>query len=639
MRPDLLALTEDALAALANRGLVKRALKDLDAGTIPTLTEDADGTVRAEFPDGTVTTFAIHSGLSDAECSCGASGGCRHRIGLVLAYQRANESAPVTATWSPGEIDDDTLTAAFGARAVATARKTVRAGFVARVHRPTEADPVSSVDLPSCTVRFLVPGEIGHAHTDAAAARRAEMIVLAVWAFRAADETGATEIEVGGHADHADNADNAGLDAALGLVDQVLVDGVAQSSAVLIGNVRRVATELADATLRWPASALTELAESLSDYHGRAARFRETDAAELIAEVHARQRAAGGSVPTSRVLGTDEPAEVALRRVRLIGLGCRVTGTDEDRTAQIFLAHPASATVLVLRHQWVATDTGAALGKRRLVGSTVAALAGGNVVSESVSRSASRLIRIAASRVAKTTVTPLGAGSWDELPSTLPITDYRALCDELGARLPRLIRPRVEAEDLRVVRVAEVRRLAYHPGDQRLDVTIADEAGTEATISAEHSGICPGALDALAAAIDGSPQWVSGLVRRVRGELVIRPIAVLTAAGLVVPDLAAGAGDTALAGGTVAGADPLAAALDAAIAACAQLAHQGLRHVSVSARTRLATARAGLARVGLTENAARLAALHAALVGGDVELAVRAWVAAELRLLTSAEFR
>ncbi len=35
MRADLLALTPDALATLANRGLVKRAQKELEKGKVP----------------------------------------------------------------------------------------------------------------------------------------------------------------------------------------------------------------------------------------------------------------------------------------------------------------------------------------------------------------------------------------------------------------------------------------------------------------------------------------------------------------------------------------------------------------------------------------------------------------------------
>ena len=41
-REDLIALTPDVLAALSNRGLVKRATREVDAGERPVLTEDAD---------------------------------------------------------------------------------------------------------------------------------------------------------------------------------------------------------------------------------------------------------------------------------------------------------------------------------------------------------------------------------------------------------------------------------------------------------------------------------------------------------------------------------------------------------------------------------------------------------------------
>ena len=54
-RTDLLALTPDTLAALANRGLVKRAAKDLDAGAGPDLEVTGDHTVHGRFPDGTET--------------------------------------------------------------------------------------------------------------------------------------------------------------------------------------------------------------------------------------------------------------------------------------------------------------------------------------------------------------------------------------------------------------------------------------------------------------------------------------------------------------------------------------------------------------------------------------------------------
>lgn len=87
-RADLLALTPDTLAALANRGLVKRATKELDAGTAPGLTTEPDTTVRARFDDGITAVLPPGVGLENGSCSCAAPGVCRHLVALVLAYQR-----------------------------------------------------------------------------------------------------------------------------------------------------------------------------------------------------------------------------------------------------------------------------------------------------------------------------------------------------------------------------------------------------------------------------------------------------------------------------------------------------------------------------------------------------------------------
>src|SRR5262249_22441884 len=57
VREDLLALTPEKVTALSNAGLVKRALRELEAGQGPRLEEDAKGVVRGTFPDGVVATL------------------------------------------------------------------------------------------------------------------------------------------------------------------------------------------------------------------------------------------------------------------------------------------------------------------------------------------------------------------------------------------------------------------------------------------------------------------------------------------------------------------------------------------------------------------------------------------------------
>ncbi len=73
------------------------------------------------------------------------------------------------------------------------------------------------------------------------------------------------------------------------------------------------------------------------------------------------------------------------------------------------------------------------------------------------------------------------------------MTDLAALARELDALPPRPIRPRVEAELVRVIAVAGVQGVTYAPGDQRLDAVITDTAGTTATIRATHTGAAPAA--------------------------------------------------------------------------------------------------------------------------------------------------
>lgn len=175
-REDLLALTADTLAALANRGLVKRAAKDLDAGLGPEVGCEGDGTVSGVHTDGSRTRLPVGVGLEAAECSCAATGVCRHRIGLVLAYQRLGGTPESTAqpviAWSPGGFEDDRLEAVLGRAALTAARRVFERGYSATVHRPDQAQPAPWVELPTCTVRFPVPHELGYALTDAATPRR-----------------------------------------------------------------------------------------------------------------------------------------------------------------------------------------------------------------------------------------------------------------------------------------------------------------------------------------------------------------------------------------------------------------------------------------------------------------------------------
>ncbi|MGW4152985.1 hypothetical protein ACWEDF_07510, partial [Micromonospora chersina] len=547
--------------------------------------------------------------------------------------------------WSPGDVTDEELAAAVGAPALAAAERRRRAGYTAVVRRPGPEDPVPQVELPTGTVRFLVPRQIGYARGDAAGGD-GEAVALAVWACRAADreqpDRREAQVRVGGTVSVVDRP---ALDAAVTLAAEVLLAGAVHTGTGAAARLAAVRRDLDAAGLRWPLLALDELAGQLDAYAARSARYRPETLAEVLAELPARRRAVvnRGATPAQRVLGTDEPAETRLRRLRLTGLGARVRATAGEVAVDVVLAHPAAAGVLVLRREFTAEGdplTGHTLAGRRVAGSTLGALAAGNVVSESAVRSAAHRLRFAAGRLARTAVTP-GAGSWADLPPALLARDLDGLAATLAERPPRLLRPRTAAESVRVLALGEVRSIGYAAGEQRLEATVTGAAGGVATVSAVHRAVAPGALDALAAALGGAhgtPRYVSGTVRRGAGGLVVEALAVV-ADTVVVPDLAAGAGDGELAGAVADPPDPVAGALRAGSALLAQAAHAGLRQLPGGFRDRLRETGAGLARVGLDRCGAALTDLAGALGADPGDAAVRAWVDAQIRLLVTAESR
>ncbi|WP_157975121.1 hypothetical protein [Glycomyces dulcitolivorans] len=644
MRDDLLALTQDALAALANRGLVKRAAKDLDAGTVPELSL-AGGALTAVFPDGATAVLAAEGGLETATCTCGAAGKCRHRIGAVLAYQREHAEAPAeteTATapaepiavTTPAVITDDQLRDALGPHALKAAEATRKAGYTARLIWPGPDRPAAA-ELPAATVSFLVPG-LGYVHTDATGPARDTAIVLAVWAFREAEADAAT-VSVGGADPEATLAES------VDLARQVLLDGAAGADAVLRAALQRESKALTRRRAHWPAGAVNDLIDQLQRYEDRSAAYDPHRLAVLLAEIPARARAAAHptGTPAAHVLGSEEADATPLTLVRLTGLGARVGTEGDRRTLELYLAQPETGMVLSIKRDWPIpeneTVTGAEVASRRLAGCRIGTLAAGNTVTEAATRTAARALKLGTGRLAKTQVLPLGL-AWNDLPSSLRATDLDALAEELGERPPALVRPRVAAESLRVLAVDECEPLGYDPASQRLHALITGPDGGSALVVVAHTSAAPGALEAAEKAFAAGPLSIAGHVHRHRGKLIVEPTAILTADGPVVPDLAPGDDSADLAAaGDAAASEPVSAVIEDAISVCADLAHQGLRRSREPSRVRVEAAAAALNKVGLQRAATDFVHLSKALGDEDEAAKAAAWTAAAVRMLVTAE--
>ncbi|HVE46896.1 MAG TPA: hypothetical protein VNA57_09155 [Acidimicrobiales bacterium] len=671
MRQDLLALSDESLAALANRGIVRRSAREVGEGRGPTIVEAEDGAVTGVFPNGVEVVLAPGVTIEKARCSCLASGVCRHRVMAVLAYRDRSaegtvESGAAPTPWSPACFSDEELEAFIGSRVLTIARKAHRAGYRARVRRATADDPVPTVELASCTVRFLVPGELGYARVDAARGTREDAVALAVWAFRSADaiDAGTTapavvDVAVGGDGSLAAAptagareesstvaraTTGSGAEPALAVVADLLADGVVHTAGAVSTSILQARRALEARNLRWPIDALDEAADQLDAYRQRSARYRPEDVAGLLAEIVARHRCVVGHGASLRpaVLGTEEAAQTPLRLLRLTGLGARVWGDDSIRTVEVYLAHQEAGVVLALRRRAEVEEgdeppSAEALGRRKAGGTRLSALAAGNVVTESALRAANRVVRITESRVARTTVVP-SSGTWQRLPPGVLVEDLDAEAARLAGLPPAVVRPRVVAEEVRAVMVEEVEDVQYLAGQQRLVVAILAPVG-RATVSLAHTSAAGGAIDALAEALAGTHgpvRFVAGHLRRGAGMVVIEPTAVVAGDTVVIPAFAP-ASHTAMALSSEIPKDPMAAAVESALSVSAEVPHRGWRHLPAGWARRAEDSANQLRRVGLAGAGTALADLCTATRASFGAGALDQWADSHLRLLVTAE--
>ncbi|SRT10461.1 SWIM zinc finger family protein [Shigella sonnei] len=159
LRPELLELTPQALTALSNAGFVKRSLKELENGNVPEISHENDALI-ATFSDGVRTQLANGQALKEAQCSCGANGMCRHRVMLVLSYQRlcaTTQSTEKEEEWDPAIWLEElaTLPDATRKRAQALVAKGITIELFCA---PGE---IPSARLPMSDMRFYSRSSIG----------------------------------------------------------------------------------------------------------------------------------------------------------------------------------------------------------------------------------------------------------------------------------------------------------------------------------------------------------------------------------------------------------------------------------------------------------------------------------------------
>lgn len=536
-RDDLLHIAPDDLAALTNRGTVKRAQRELgNAEVSGTLDEQPDGTVVATWSDDAVCTLPGGKTVSDARCTCPATELCRHVVRTVLAYQRQAPATPEAAggAWNPGDVTDDELAKHFKPAALTAARTQFNSGLLIEVVKGER--PTARFHDLACALRFQVPGDVRYVYCDCAEPPPCAHVPLAVWAFRRlpADKDAATVATQSRPLP----APVAALDAVEATLTEVAEAGLAAVGTAWRDRLARLEPACRDAGLVWPAEVVAALIHQYEQYAGHDARFDPDEFARLIGELLTRAdaiRADTGAVPQPLVRGTASDHGTDLGSARLIEVGCGVRVGRRAATVTAYLQDANSGSVVAVGREFPDPSDGATdapkpfwqlAGVPAVKGASYTQLGAGQLLTTGGRRATDHHLILGR---AKAAVGPQNF-AWESLRAPLLADGFSEVRARLGALPPAALRPRRVAEDFHVCPVTAVEVATFRPDAQCVEAVVRDRKGERALL--RHPFTSRGAegaerlLSRLVTEPDGV-RFVAGSVRLTGGGVLVEPVAVV----------------------------------------------------------------------------------------------------------------
>jgi hypothetical protein len=591
-RADLQHLSAEALAQASNAGVVKRAVRELEAGYRPQLALDADATLTAKFSDGVVTTWSNGKPIEQAACTCGAAKVCRHRIIAALAYREDSskaESAGPAKSAPVGTVTDEALDRVIPATLLKIANEQRAAGITVDIRRQASGEPCDTARLPAATVRFWAGAAIEAARCDCVRAAACEHIALGVWAFRVADAEHASESAVQVRLGDAGSRTRIDRAAFVALVRSLVSQGVVAGTTPHVQEFTR-AQEVARAVgAQWLRNVLDDLEHWAGAYAARSALYEARDGAHLLAELNLRL--AAGSLPgrSQAVLGIGQASETELDRLRLMCLGARTTRDGDTRLTRMVLADLDTGTKFVLNKQWsvpserLADEAALRASERVAPGVRMEQLAQGQLLAQHARRLADGTVRLAGTRSSQNSVLPQAA-DWSVLGVPLRFNSFSQLVAQKRASATAQIEPRHAAGRFIVFTPSRVDQVLYDSNEQALLAVLCDDDDVPVLVRRIHESHVKHSLDALAGAFTGQfgeLRHVAGVLHWEQGVAIIEPWAV-AADRIVVPDFSPACGALAkirLGHAPVQTTEPLAVALRQLRESIGVLLHHGYARV------------------------------------------------------------
>jgi hypothetical protein len=534
-RSDLHALTADDLVTLANRGLLRRAERDLESET-PTMEEKDNGTIQARWSDGSICTLPPGAVFSARLCTCLATSVCRHLLGTVIAYQRQTQKAEPpspTTPWDPGAIDDAALAQHFKKPALNQAHQWFDAGQVIELVRSCK--PLAHFHTLGHTVRYLVPGELAYARCNCTETPPCRHALLGVLAFRRLPPDAMYGLIESGEVPRVDGQLLAELELAIA---ELLEQGLSGFSTVQVGRVRRLELACRGADLIWPAEILAELLLEHERYSSRDARFSGVRAVELLSELCTRLDAIThptGAVPQLFVRGAHKDRPSAVNSAQLVGMG---TSVQLQRRGVRLLSYFQDATtgdVLTVTREFPDPDSGVAPRPfAELARSTAlkeipfTTLGASQILVRGGKRNPNRQFLLGRATLAVHPQT----FQWQNLRAPVLIEDYEELFAHLNTLPPAALRPRHFGDNFFVFAVASVERVEYVSSEQAVRTILRDAQGHTLRLQHPYTSRSASGSEALLAHLQSqTPRFVAGSVSPSAMGPIVEPVALVFESG------------------------------------------------------------------------------------------------------------
>jgi hypothetical protein len=548
MRQDLLALTVDDLVTLSNRGIVKRSQQEIQSAQLSyELNEDDDGNVTVHWSDDVKCKLPSDRTLSNSQCTCPATTLCRHLIRSVLIYQqcqateqRSDKNAPASLSpasllaWNPGDINDETLAQYFKPSVISRLKSQFDEGHVISLTRSSK--PIAHIHTLSCTIRFLVAGDVRYTHCDCAESAPCSHVPLAVWAFRLLEDTQSGGIVSTRQTPYL--VPTLLLDEIEQQLQQLAQVGISGTSQAVSDRLLRLELRCREQGLIWLAEILAELVQEYSCYINHDARFSPNHVIELIGELCIRSDAIRhntGAVPQLFIRGSEADRLMEIGSARLVALGCGVQPKQHSAELTVYCQDIDSGTVVAICRNFADPPQEAPelvrdfhqLAQTSVIkGVSFAKLGTGQLLVKGGKRTPS--YQFLPGR------TPISfnpqAYQWESLRSPTLVEDFTELSTHLSTLPPASLRPRRLTENLYVCKVAMVEVVTFNGAEQLVQAVLRDRQGNPISLIHPYTTRGRDGTEALLTALSQHPetlQFVAGQVRLSRQGLVITPISLI----------------------------------------------------------------------------------------------------------------